>query len=182
MRNFGFAGYDDVQYIGINGKMSEVSADMGLTQLEELETIIAANDRNYTHYAALLDAVHGLRMIKYAESERQNYQYIVVELDPEVTGISRDDLVRVLHAENVLARRYFYPGCHQMEPYRSYFPHAGLLLPHTNLLVQRVMSLPNGIAITPADIEVIAGLIAFIIAHGPEIARRLHDSPDHALS
>ncbi len=40
-------------------------------------------------------------------------------------------LVRVLHAENVLARRYFYPGCHEMEPYRSYFPHAGLVLPET---------------------------------------------------
>ena len=46
-----------------------------------------------------------------------------------VCGISRDELVQILQAENVLARRYFYPGCHRMEPYRSYYPHARLLLP-----------------------------------------------------
>ena len=65
----------------------------------------------------------------YDEKERNNYQYVVVDVDAESYGMSRDRLVQALHAENVLARRYFYPGCHQMEPYRSYFPHAKLLLP-----------------------------------------------------
>ena len=73
----------------------------------------------------------------------------IVEVDGAVSPLDRDELLVVLHAESVLARRYFYPGCHEMEPYRSYFPHAGLLLPETERLTQRVMSLPTGTAVGP---------------------------------
>ena len=152
MKNFGFAGYDDVVYLGTNGKMSEVSAAMGLTGLESLEEFIAVNRRNYAAYRAGLQDIPGIHLIAHDETERCNYQYVIVEVDEAEAGISRDVLVRVLQAENVLARRYFYPGCHQMEPYRSYFPHAGMLLPETEKLTQRVMSLPTGTAVGPDDI------------------------------
>ena len=78
----------------------------------------------------------------YEESERTNYQYIVLEVDEQATGLTRDELVAVLTAENVLARRYFFPGCHRMEPYRSYFPHAALLLPETEALCRRLWFCP----------------------------------------
>ena len=159
MTNFGFAGYDNVIYVGTNGKMSEVSAAMGLTGLESLDEFIAVNRRNYLAYRAGLQDIPGVQLIVYGEGERCNYQYIIIEVDEAVTGLSRDDLVQVLHAENVLARRYFYPGCHEMEPYRSYFPHAGLLLPETKRLTQRVMSLPTGTAIGPEEIEIVCGII-----------------------
>ena len=73
----------------------------------------------------------------------------------------------------MLARRYFYPGCHRMEPYRSYFPHAGLLLPHTERLVERVLSLPSGTAVGTEDIKDVADLIRFAVSNGPEINERL---------
>jgi dTDP-4-amino-4,6-dideoxygalactose transaminase len=50
MKNFGFAGYDQVIYIGTNGKMSEISAAMGLTSLESLDDFIRTNHRNYQQY------------------------------------------------------------------------------------------------------------------------------------
>jgi dTDP-4-amino-4,6-dideoxygalactose transaminase len=78
-----------------------------------------------------LSGLPGVRLVPYNEQEQCNYQYVVLEVDEAVTQISRNELVKILWAENVLARRYFYPGCHRMEPYRSYFPHAGLLLPET---------------------------------------------------
>lgn len=173
MRNFGFAGYDNVEYIGTNGKMSEVSAAMGLTSLESMEDIIAVNYRNYQAYQQGVQGIPGIRFFTYDESERRNYQYIILEIDEAVSGISRDLLVRILHAENVLARRYFYPGCHQMEPYRSYFPHAGLLLPETEKLTQRVMSLPNGTSVSPDDIRQICLLLRFAVEHSDEIQRLL---------
>ncbi len=173
MKNFGFAGYDNVIYVGTNGKMSEVSAAMGLTGLESLDELIAANRRNYAAYRAGLQGVPGIQLMAYDESERCNYQYVILEVDEAVAAIGRDDLVRVLHAENVLARRYFYPGCHQMEPYRSYFPHAGLLLPETERLTQRVMSLPTGTAVGPSEIEGVCALIRLAVAHGPELRARL---------
>ena len=64
-------------------------------------------------------------MLAYDEAEKNNYQYIVFEVDERRFGLGRDEIVSTLRAEGVLARRYFYPGCHRMEPYRSLFPHAG---------------------------------------------------------
>jgi dTDP-4-amino-4,6-dideoxygalactose transaminase len=173
MKNFGFAGYDNVIYVGTNGKMSEVSAAMGLTGLESLDEFIAANRRNYLAYRDGLQGIPGIRLMAYDESERCNYQYIIVEVDEAAAGISRDDLVDILHAENVLARRYFYPGCHEMEPYRSYFPHAGLLLPETKRLTQRVMSLPTGTAVGPEEIAVVCQIIRLAVAHSGELRQRL---------
>jgi dTDP-4-amino-4,6-dideoxygalactose transaminase len=173
MTNFGFAGYDNVIYVGTNGKMSEVSAAMGLTGLESLDDFIAANRRNYVAYRAGLQEMPGIKIIAYDEGERSNYQYVIVEVDEAAAGISRDDLVRVLHAENVLARRYFYPGCHEMEPYRSYFPHAGLLLPETERLTQRVMSLPTGTAVGPKETEAICAIIRLAVAKSQELAAKL---------
>ena len=81
MTNFGFAGYDNVIYVGTNGKMSEVSAAMGLTGLESLNEFIAANRRNYAAYRAGLQEVPGIKLIAYDEAERNNYQYVIVEVD-----------------------------------------------------------------------------------------------------
>jgi dTDP-4-amino-4,6-dideoxygalactose transaminase len=173
MKNFGFYGYDNVIYVGTNGKMSEVAAAMGLTGLESLDELIAANRRNYDAYRAGLADLPGMRLIDYDEGERCNYQYVIVEVDEAATGISRDDLVRVLHAENVLARRYFYPGCHQMEPYRSFFPHAGLLLPETERLTQRVMSLPTGTAVGPEEIGTVCDIIRLAVGESRELVPRL---------
>ena len=173
MQNFGFAGRDTVIYIGTNGKMTEVAAAMGLTSLESLDEVVAVNYRNYLSYRRVLEDVPGLTMISYDVSEKCNYQYIVVEVDKQVAGISRDQLVNILHAENVLARRYFYPGCHEMEPYRSYFPHAGLLLPETERLTRRVMSLPTGTAIEPEDIQKIGDIVCFAVGHSKELNVRL---------
>ena len=173
MKNFGFAGLDNVIYIGTNGKMSEISAAMGLTSLESLEALIETNRHNYHACQKHLDGIPGCSLITYDESEANNYQYIVVEVDEGLAGISRDLLVRILHAENVRARRYFYPGCHQMEPYRSYYPNAGLLLPETEKLVERVMSLPTGTAVGEPEIERICALIRLTVTHGDEVVAAL---------
>lgn len=173
MTNFGFAGYDKVIYVGTNGKMTEVAAAMGLTGLESLDTVIAVNHRNYEDYYTGLQGIPGVDLIRYDASERCNYQYVIVEVDEALSGISRDDLVRVLHAENVLARRYFYPGCHEMEPYRSYFPHAGLLLPETERLTQRVMSLPTGTAVGHEEVAGVCALIRLAVENSQELKLRL---------
>jgi dTDP-4-amino-4,6-dideoxygalactose transaminase len=171
MKNFGFSGYDNVIYIGTNGKMNEVSAAMGLTGLEGLEEFIAINYRNYKQYENELKEIPGVRLITYDETEKYNYQYIILEIDERITGLSGGQLIEILHAENILARRYFYPGCHQMEPYRSYFPHARLVLPNTERLVRRVISLPTGTALGLEEIRGICEIIKFVIAHGQEIRK-----------
>ena len=173
MRNFGFAGLDNVIDIGTNGKMSEVSAAMGLTSLESMDEFIETNHNNYLAYSSGLDGISGIQLIKYSEKEKNNYQYIVIEIDEGVTGLSRDLLVKILHAENVRARRYFYPGCHQMEPYRSNFPNAKLTLPETENLTLKVLQLPSGTAVGEEDISRICELIRFAVVNGAEISALL---------
>ncbi|MGH7634356.1 MAG: DegT/DnrJ/EryC1/StrS family aminotransferase, partial [Gemmatimonadaceae bacterium] len=147
MQNFGFQGYDNVIYLGINGKMSEVSAAMGLTNLEGLDAVVRHNRANYRDYAKHLAGLPGVRLFPYDERHRSNYQYVVALVDGD-SPLSRDEFVTTLHAENVMARRYFYPGVHRMEPYRSVFPDAHRLLPRTERICREVLVLPTGTSVT----------------------------------
>ena len=177
MKNFGFAGLDNVIYIGTNGKMSEVSAAMGVTSLESIDELIAINKRNYHEYRRNMAHHSALKLINYDENEKNNYHYVVLEVDENKTGISRDHLVNIFRAENILARRYFYPGCHRMEPYRSYFPHAGLLLPVTERLSKRILCLPTGRNIDKEDIETTCDIFRFVTNNSDEILNML--TPDN---
>src|SRR5262249_16733640 len=142
MRNFGFTSYDHVASLGINGKMSEVCAAMGLTNLESMDEFIAVNQRNYQQYAEELAGLTGITLVANDEQEKCNYQYVVLEIDMDQTIVSRDELLQVLYSEKVLARRYFYPGCHRMAPYKTTL--TGRQLPETERISERVLSLPTG--------------------------------------
>jgi len=173
MQNFGFAGRDRVEYLGTNGKMSEVSAAMGLTSLESLDAFIQTNHQHYHSYQAGLSGLPGVRLIPFDEGEQSNRQYIVIEIDENRFGLSRDQVLNLLESEGVLARRYFYPGCHRMEPYRSYFPNAGLLLPETNRIAERVLCLPTGSAVARSDIDMICRLMWTFHTQSQDIQARL---------
>lgn len=159
MRNFGFSGYDNVIYPGTNGKITEIAAAMGLTNLENLPEFVAANRRNYDLYVSGISDIPGLSMLTFDPEERNNFQYVVMEVGPDFP-VSRDFIVDALHAENVLARKYFWPGCHNMQPYRAYYPNAGLMLPHTQIVADRVVVLPTGSTVDPADVEGILEALA----------------------
>jgi dTDP-4-amino-4,6-dideoxygalactose transaminase len=157
MRNFGFAGYDNVIDVGTNGKMPEVCAAMGLANLDALHTVIDGNRRQYLAYREEISSINGLRLLSYDDQERSNFQYIVVEVEP-VYGVDRDNLVRTLHAENILARKYFWPGCQSMKPYVDLSPKNGLRLENTRTVAERVIVLPTGPSL-PADAIKIIGAV-----------------------
>ena len=177
MRNFGFAGYDIVSSLGTNGKMSEVSAAMGLTSLESLEKFVAANYRNYVAYRQQLAEVPGVSVLAYDQDEKCNYQYIVLEIDEGALGITRDQLDDIFWAENVLTRRYFYPGCHRMEPYRTRYTQASLSLPETEKLAARVLCLPTGTAVGGDEISEICQIIKFVTDEGSAVKERMLKQP-----
>jgi dTDP-4-amino-4,6-dideoxygalactose transaminase len=162
MRNFGFSGLDQVSHPGTNGKMIEIAAAMGLVNLDAMDDVIAANRRNYHAYRSALRDIPGVRQIAYDEQERNNYQYVVLQVDADCP-VSRDQLVDALRAENIMARRYFWPGCHKMEPYRSLFPHAGLVLPATEAVAASVIVLPTGQTMDAAAVDTVAQVIRTVI-------------------
>ena len=177
MTNFGFSGYDNVIYIGTNGKMTEVCAAMGLTNLEGIEDLVAVNRCNYDAYRAGLAGIPGVALMPYDPAERGNYQYVVVEVDEAAAGLTRDELVKVLHAENVLARKYFWPGCHRMEPYRSLYPYAAMFLPETERVAARVIVLPTGNAMSEANIAMVCDILRAAMAHAPAVRLALASRP-----
>lgn len=158
MRNFGFGGVDKVIYPGTNGKMVEICAAMGLTNLDAIDGVIEVNRNNYHAYADALAGLPGISLVEYNEAERNNFQYIVVNVGEECPA-SRDDIVAGLQAENVLARKYFWPGCHRMKPYRDLYPNAGLMLPVTERIAENVLVLPTGTSISSDSIVLIAEVI-----------------------
>lgn len=158
MRNFGFSGYDNVIYPGTNGKLTEMNAAAGLVNLDALPKFIESNLNNYHCYAEALSDIDGVKLIAYDTENDPNYQYVVLEIAPE-SRVSRDEIVSTLQAENVLARRYFWPGCHRMKPYRDLFPHAGLMLRNSEALAERIVVLPTGPSLDGDAIRTIAQII-----------------------
>lgn len=173
MRNFGFAGYDNVTQLGLNGKMTEVCAAMGVTSLEAMPEIVELNRRNYEAYQDGLGGFPGISLIEYDPSECNNYHYIVIEIDPKKAPLNRDELLAVLHKENVLARRYFWPGCHRMAPYSSLYPKARLVLSQTERVASQVLVLPTGQTITPEIIRIICSLIRIAFENAVKIRKTL---------
>lgn len=174
MRNFGFADYDRTECIGINGKMHEISAAMGLTSLDAMDRFVAVNQRNLEAYRAGLKDIAGIEVASCAEGETSNFQYVAVTVDASAAGLDRDCLLELLLAENVLARRYFFPGCHRMEPYRTLDP--STRLPRTEALAQRVLCLPTGENVKLRMVEDICAFIRFAVAHADA---DLHRRPQH---
>ena len=161
-RNFGFAGMDNVICSGTNGKMTEIVAAMGLVNLDTIDDVIAANRRNYQAYSEGLSGLPGISLLPFDEAERNNYQYVVLELG-DGCPVSRDRFIQALHAENILARKYFWPGCHNMKPYRDLYPDAGQLLPNTRKVADRVLALPTGTAMDVSMVSTVSSVIRVLV-------------------
>jgi dTDP-4-amino-4,6-dideoxygalactose transaminase len=169
MRNFGFSGYDNVVHMGTNGKMIEASAAMGLTNLDMLDNFVAMNRERYDIYLDRLGRIPGIEMVAYDSAEENNYHYIVASIS-EPSRVSRDTLVKVLHAENILARKYFWPGCHRMQPYASSIGVGALS--HTDAVAARNIVLPSGPSLSNDDVHTICDIIEQACRLGVE----LHES------
>lgn len=170
MKNFGFTAPGHVGMLGINGKLSEVAAAIGLTSLEHVDEIIAVNARNSQVYSHQFEAIPGFRQRVINPRGISNHQYVVFEVDTAKTVLTRDEIVATLRAENVLVRRYFYPGCHRVEPYcRNESPE----LPVTEAALDRVITMPTGLSISPEDIEHIANIVRVALARPHDVRKAI---------
>jgi dTDP-4-amino-4,6-dideoxygalactose transaminase len=168
MRNFGFSADGHVDFVGTNAKMSEFAAAVGLTSMENVDYLIEVNTRNHRIYQDYIRDLPGLSIKTFNSNERCNCQYIVMEIDERRAGLSRDELVHVLRAENVLARRYFHPGCHRMSTYAE----SAESLPVTEDLSRKLIVLPTGQSIDETHIRTITEILG-IALHEADRARRL---------
>lgn len=173
MRNFGFVDEDEVEGIGTNAKLSEAGATMGLASLDALDGFLEVSRRNYAAYANALAGVPGVTLLAFDPPESANCHHIAIDVDPAAAGIGRDELRATLVGENVLARRYFHPGCHRTAPYAAAGGAGGAELPVTERALARCLSLPTGTAVSVADIAQIGAVVRLAVAGSDAVRHRL---------
>ena len=160
LKNFGFADEVTIVASGINGKMSEIQAAMGLAQLPHMDSLIEARGRIADRYRRELAGVPGLGMLPEDDRFTSNHSYFPIFIDREY-GSARDALYERLRQQNILARRYFYPLISDMPMYRGLASAAPANLPQARRLADRVLCLPIYPDLPEADlgrtIEVVGG-------------------------
>ncbi len=120
LKNFGFKNQTEVVMPGTNAKMNEMQALMGSMVLKHLDVIIEKGQKIDAVYREHLADVPGIRLASPLHSDvRYNYAYMLVEVDQEEFGISRDDLYEKLKEYNIYSRRYFHPLICDFACYKS---------------------------------------------------------------
>lgn len=143
-----------------NGRFSESQAAIGLLNLERFNEALANNRASFARYKALIDPIPGIDMLLAQGVGQSNFQYLVCQIDQARFGMSRDALLAVLKAENINARRYFYPGTHRSVPYVNDFPQYVESLPETDRLCTSLIQLPLGALVAAEKIEQICAVVA----------------------
>lgn len=120
LKNFGFADETTVMMLGINSKMNEVQAALGLVQLKHVKENILKRQQVATRYTQLLTDVNGIRLIpSVAYDTVANYAYFPIFVDEQNYGCSRDSLYEKLKAQNIFGRRYFFPLISEFSMYQQ---------------------------------------------------------------
>jgi dTDP-4-amino-4,6-dideoxygalactose transaminase len=163
MRNFGFLQKDNVIKIGTNGKMSEFSAAYGLVHLDEIDSILNYNKLIQATYLQEFSKFNEISFLNYDFEGKSNYQYVVARVCSRI----RDSLVEYFYREGILLRRYFHPGCHNMEPYKSCEKYDSINLPNTEQISSEIVIFPTGKQVTTDDIHGFAQLFESFINQNP---------------
>jgi dTDP-4-amino-4,6-dideoxygalactose transaminase len=159
LKNFGFVDEVTVVAPGINGKMSEFNAALGLMQLGYLENSITARSRIDRAYRDLLANVEGIRCIEGTGELHANFSYFPILVEPNYP-MRRDELYEKLKSENIFARRYFYPLISDFPMYRSMPSADPSNLPNATSIASKVLCLPIYPQLEMNDVHRIVNVIA----------------------
>lgn len=162
LKNFGIKNEEEVIMPGLNGKMNEVQAAIGLVVLDCVEeerrkrAIIAAT------YDEMFGKAEGISFLPQLSGVTPNYQYYVIRVDEAVFGCSRDYIYNELKKYNVFARKYFYPLCSDYACYRMLPSSNPANLPVAQKASHEVLSMPFYGTLTLEEAEQISRMVLAI--------------------
>jgi len=170
-REYGNDGNYDSAFAGLNARMPELSAVLGLHSLQRLEE--AARHRNETValFHEVLGRLPGIGFQSVRPGDRHSYREISITIDPAQFGLTRDELALALAAENIDTRKYYFPPVHQQTAYRSFYD--GRPLPNTDWLATNSLSLPMWSNMSEEVSLGICRAIEHAHLHASEIRQRL---------
>lgn len=156
-KNFGIIDQEHVIDVGINSKMNEFCAAMGICNLRHIDDEIAKREKVYNRYIERLDNISGIIVPKKQENITPNYAYFPVIFDKEKFGKSRDEVFEQLANENIFTRKYFYPLISDYECYKeNYNSHE---TPIAKRISDNVLTLPMYADLNLKDINRICDII-----------------------
>jgi|SRR5579862_785539 len=142
LRNFGIKNEEEVVGIGINGKLNELQAAIGLLNLPLVKDERQRRAILRQKYGEFLHTLPGIKLQPEQPGVSNSEQYFPIVVDPIDFGRSRDDLYSSLKRRGIFARKYFHPICTDFEPYRGFPIHSVRKNPHVNVIKSQVLCLP----------------------------------------
>ena len=159
LKNFGIKNEEEVVMPGINGKMNELQAALGLLNLKHVDAERAKRKKIFKTYGALLKNIDGLTLPKETEDVTNSGQYYVIKIDERKFGRSRDQAHDKLKEYNVFTRKYFYPLCSDYPCYKNLVSSSPASLPIAQKISKETLALPFYGALSINDIERICNMI-----------------------
>jgi dTDP-4-amino-4,6-dideoxygalactose transaminase len=141
LRNFGIRSQEEVADIGINGKMNEIQAAIGILNLKLYRDEQNKREIIRKRYFEKLSQIKGIRIPKMPENVTNSYQYFPIVIEDDF-GITRDQLYDKMANYNIFARKYFYPLCSDYLPYINLPSSKPIKLPVANDISRKVLCLP----------------------------------------
>ena len=141
LRNFGFSNEIEVDSIGINGKMPEVNAALGLLQLGYIDEVLSKRELVYQRYINAINDIEGVSCLPQFATDIRNYAYFPVFINAALRT-SRDDIVIAMRDRGVNVRRYFYPLITEFDAYKGFQHIARSNCPKALYASQTVICLP----------------------------------------
>lgn len=140
LKNFGIAGQEVVELVGLNCKMNEFQAAMGIVNLRYIDDQILKRKLITTRYRENFKKIQGIHYIKDLENIKHNYSYFPIVIDEKIFGKTRDQLFEELKEYNVFTRKYFYPLVTDFNCYKEQY--INVKLPNAKYISDRVLTLP----------------------------------------
>lgn len=162
LKNFGIKNEDEVIFPGINGKMNEIQAALGLVNLKYVAEEVSNRKMIKAIYQQYLAELPGISFVQEQPSATSSYQYCVIRINEKLFGKSRDHVYHALKRYNVFARKYFYPLCSNYACYQHLPSAKADLLPVANQVAQEVLSLPFYGTLSEQEVVLICKIIQYI--------------------
>lgn len=159
LKNFGIKNETEVLLPGINGKMSELQAALGLEVLPMVEAEHAARARLRAMYSDRLQGAEGIRIVDLPASASNSEQYFCIRIQRTAAGRSRDDIYERLREENIFARKYFYPLISDYPCYRALSSASQQNLPIAKQVAEEVLCLPFHSGVNAAVVDRIVKIV-----------------------
>lgn len=172
-RDYGNPGTYDLEFAGLNARMGEANAVLGMHSLAMVDRNLARRQRLAEQYRRLLGEIPGLSFQQYTPDGVSSNVAFGIVVDPQAFGLSRNHLAAALERDGITTRKYYDPAIHRQRIFAEYRPGYDGRLPVTERVSANVLCLPMFSHLTDDEVARVCRTVQNIYEHGDEVRRVL---------